>query len=209
MNKKLILGMACFGLVLTISACGTAKTPTVAGNNSSVSRRPDYGQPATQPEIRGLVKSVVGNEVTVLKIDRPQGATSTATSTASDTKTPMLSLTGGTGGAGAGGRPAGGFAGGGNRPGGPAGGTGGPGGGTNTATDRTAMLERMKAMSTGEEKVIIPVGIQMLKADSSNTGKQRAMVEATISDITADKSLTIWLDASITDKKVASFVMIN
>lgn len=209
MNKKLILSMACFGLVLTLSACGTTQTPTVAGNNNpapGTNRRPDYGQPKTQPEIRGLVKSVIGNEVIILKIDRPQGATSTATSTASGTKTPILSLTGGTGDTG--GRPAGGFAGGGNRPGGQ-GGLGGPGGGTNTATDRTAMLERMKAMSTGEEKVIIPVGIQMLKSDSSNTGKQRSMVEATISDITADKSLTIWLDASVSDKKVASFVMIN
>ena len=64
-------------------------------------------------------------------------------------------------------------------------------------------------MSTGEEKVIIPVGIQMLKADPNNTGKQRTMVEATISYITADKMVTIWLDATVTDKKVASFVMIN
>lgn len=200
MNKKLILSMACFGLVLTLSACGTTQTPTVTDNNSFAPRRPDYGQPKTQPEIRGLVKSVIGNEVTILKIDRPQEATSTATSTESGAKTPILSLTGGTGDTG--GRPAGGFAGGGNRP-------GGQGGGTNTETDRTAMLARMKAMSTGEEKVIIPVGIQMLKSDSSNTGKQRSMVEATISDITADKSLTIWLDTSVSDKKVASFVMIN
>lgn len=199
MNKKLIFGTASLGLLLVLSACGTAKTPPATGSvDANNNRRPDYGQPNTQPEIRGLVKTIVGNEVTILKIDRPQQpATSTATSTESGTKTPSLSLGGTTGD-----RQGGGFIGGGGRP------NGGQDSG-NTATDRTAMLERMKAMSTGEEKVIIPVGIKMLKADPNNTTKQRNMVEASISDVTADKSLTIWLDSSITDKKVASFVMIN
>ena len=45
------------------------------------------------------------------------------------------------------------------------GGFGGPGGGPESAStsDRAAMLAKIKAMSTGEEKVIIPVGIKMLK----------------------------------------------
>lgn len=193
MKKKLILSLACFGLVLVLSACGTstAKPNGEAGNRPD--RRPDFGQPKTQPEIRGLVKSAVGNEITVLKIDMPQRGTSTATSTASSTK--RLSL-GGTG------APTGGGMGmgiGGGRPG------EGQRGETST-TDRTALLTQMKAMSTGEEKVTIPVGIKMLKAGTEDS---RTMVEANISDITADKMITIWLDASITDKKVASFVLIN
>lgn len=209
MNKKLIFGVAILGLSVVLSACSTTSS-LITTKNGGANRRPDYGQPTTQPEIRGIVKLVIGNEVTVLKIDRPQGAqggaTTTATSTNSDNQTPTLSL-GGTTGTRQGG---GGFTGG-SRPQG-AGGSGGGftgGGSGNTATDRTAMLERLKAMSTGEEKVIIPVGIKMLKSDPSNTTKQRIKIEATISDITADKNLTIWLDASITDKKVASFVMIN
>jgi len=196
MNKKLLFGLAGLGLLLILTACGTNNSAPTTADSGKANRRPDYGQPKTPPEIRGLVKSVVGNEATILKIDQFQrGATTTTTSTTADTRTPNLSLGGTTGGQGRGG-----FSGEGGRP---------QGGGNNSTTDRTAMLERIKAMSTGEEKVIIPVGIQMLKADSNSTSKQRTMVEATINDITADKMVTIWLDATVTDKKVASFVMIN
>jgi hypothetical protein len=219
MNKKLTFGVAIIGLSLVLTACGTTKAPTASSSSPTATgggpnnRRPDYGQPSTPPEIRGLVKSVVGNEITVLKIDQTQRtASSTASSTnqnAATSGTPTLSLGGSTGGRQGGG--GGGFAGGGARQGGGGGfaGAGGAVGGTNSATDRTAMIARLTAMSTGEEKVIIPIGIKMLKADPNSTGKQRTMVEATISDVTADKMLTIWLDPSVTDKKVAEFVLIN
>lgn len=193
MNKKLIFGSACLGLILVLTACGTSdsKTNQIEGHPD---RRPDFGQPKTQPEIRGVVKSTVGNEVTVLKVDMPQRASGTPTSTASSTK--RLSL-GGTQGA-----PTG--------PGGPGGGMGGGrpegGPGENSTTDRETLMAQIKAMSTGEEKVTIPVGIKMLKA---GTDDPHSMVEANISDVTADKMITIWLDASVTDKKVASFVLIN
>ena len=35
------------------------------------------------------------------------------------------------------------------------------------------------------------------------------MIEASLSDITPDKSITIWLNSDVTDKKVAEFVLIN
>ena len=194
MKKKLIFGSACLGLVLVLSACGTATNSTQNAKGAGEARpdrRPDFGQPKTQPEVRGVVKSVVGNEVDILKIDQPQRATSTATSTAGTTgrlNTGGGTRTGGMGMGMGGGRP------------------GGEGGGANSTTDRTALLAQIKAMSTGEEKVIIPVGIKMLKSSADGT---RTMVEANISDVTADKMITIWLDASVTDKKVASFVLIN
>lgn len=193
MKKKLIFGSACLGLVLVLSACGSSTNPTQnakGGTEVRPDRRPDFGQPKTQPEVRGVVKSVVGNEVDILKIDQPQRATSTATST--NKTAGRLS---------AGGVPSGAGMGiGGGRPGGEG------GGGANSTTDRTALMAQIKAMSTGEEKVIIPVGIKMLKSSTDGT---RTMVEANISDVTADKMITIWLDASVTDKKVASFVLIN
>lgn len=193
MKKKLIFGSACLGLVLVLSACGTATNSTQNAKGTGEARpdrRPDFGQPKTQPEIRGVVKSAVGNEVTVLKIDQPQRATSTATSTSGTTG--RLNVGGGTRSGGMGGF-------GGGRP-------GGEGGSGSATTDRTALLAQIKAMSTGEEKFIIPVGIKMLKASTDGT---RTMVEANISDVTADKMITVWLDASVTDKKVASFVLIN
>jgi methyl coenzyme M reductase subunit C len=78
--------------------------------------------------------------------------------------------------------------------------------GANSETDRATLMAQMKAMSTGEETITIPVGIKMLKAGTDNP---RSMVEANISDVTADKMITVWLDSSVTDKKVASFVLIN
>jgi hypothetical protein len=200
MNKKLIFGSTCLGLVLVLSACGTTNYVGGVNNNPGLNeagvnrpdRRPDFGQPKTMPEVRGLVKSVVGTEVAILKIEQAQRGSSTPTSTETTARRTALSL----GGSGA---PTG------------RGGMGGFGGGrpdenNNSTTDRTALLAQMKAMSTGEEKVVIPVGIKMLKTSNDGT---RTMVEANISDITADKMITIWLDASVTDKKVASFVLIN
>jgi hypothetical protein len=188
MKKKLIIGSLCFGLVFVLSACGTENSQTTKTETDRFERRPDFGQPKTQPEVRGVVKSVIGNEVSVLKVDMPQRASSTDTTTASSTRRLSIGTTqdvpgGGMGMGMGGGRP-----------------------GEDATTDRETLMAQVKAMSTGEEKVTIPVGIKMLKA---GTDDSRSMVEANISDITADKMITIWLDASVTDKKVASFVLIN
>lgn len=187
MKKKLILGLACLGLTLTLSACGTAVKKDEAANYRP-NRRPDFGQPSSQPEIRGLVKSIIGNEATVLKIDQPQRglASTTATSTANTRR--ATSFTAGTRGGDM------------RAPGGQTGAAG------TASTDRTALLEQLKEMSTGEEIITIPVGIKMLKADTNNP---KTMVEASIADITADKMITVWLNPAVTDKKVADFIMIN
>lgn len=187
MNKKLIFSSACLGLILVLSGCGTS-SQTSNQVEGRPDRRPDFGQPKNQPEIRGVVKSTIGNEVTVLKVDMPQRASSTATSTASSTRRLSLGSSQDGPGGGMGMRMGGG------RP------------GENSSTDRETLMAQIKAMSTGEEKVVIPVGIKMLKAGTEDS---RSMVEANISDITADKMITIWLNASVTDKKVASFVLIN
>lgn len=202
MNKKLLFSISGLGLLLILSACGSSTTASLnsggqtPAKNIGTNRRPDYGQPTSSPEIRGLVKTIIGNEVNILKMDQVRGATSTEARASSTPRMPSLSLAGTESGGGRG--PGGGF-----------GGGRGQGGDTGAATDRTAMLARVKAMSTGEEKVIIPVGIKMLKADPNSSAGKRTMIEATLSDVIADKMLTIWLDNSVTDKKVASFVMIN
>ena len=200
-----------FAFLLALSGCSKSqannnqKSPDTNGTQQgSGSRTPDFGQPNRPADIRGVVKSIIGNEATILKVDITGGrggamASSTGTASASGTRTaPAISLNGGA----QGGIPGGGQ---GGR------GFGGAGGGPGTGgtTDRTAMLARLKAMSTGEEDVLIPVGIQMLKSSTDTNTKKRTMVEATISDVTADKTITIWLNSSVTDKKVAEFVLIN
>jgi len=229
MKRNLAIFTALIAFLFVLTGC--SKTPANTQNNQngqqgnqtnksgqdqnlsrSRQRMPDFGQPDKKADVRGVVKSIIGNEVTVIKIDMTNGRASSSpdkTSGASSTdiqSKPAVSLAGaesGTGRGGMGGRGAGG-------PG--AGGPGGFGGGQST-TSRADMLAKLEAMSSGEDKIIIPVGIKMLKADtgsgSGSGSTQPNMVEATLADVTADKMLTIWLNASSTDKKIAEFILIN
>jgi len=174
-------------MALTLSACGAKKE---VGNERPGQRMLDFGQPEAMPSLSGLVKSVLGNEVTILKIERPSFDKETTKdrekSNDSEKKT-TLSLGVGTGM-------------------GKVRGMGGvkPGG----ERDEDTMIAMMKTMSTSEEKVIIPVGIRMLKNDSEEAGKPE-MVEATLEDIKQDTMLMIWLDESVSDRQVAKFVVVK
>lgn len=197
-NKNfLLISLALFVCLLTLSGCSSKSTsPTNSQNSNNPatpqvggrrnSRMPDFGQPDRSADMRGVVTSIVGNEVTVLKIANNQGrrASSSNETTASGTQAaPAISLNGGSGRVRGG---QGGFGG------GPDGGVGRGGSGT---TDRAAMLANLKAMSTGQEKIIVPVGIKMMKSEMDAAGK-RTMIEASLVDITADKMITVWLNTS-------------
>jgi len=211
MKKRNFLILPLFlTLIFLISACSFGKNQAnrQVGNQNSGSansvgrgepRMPDFGQPDRLPDLRGLVKSVTGNEVVILKVDLRGGRNDQASSTrpeaengqAPQGQAPAASLNG------PGGQNQRFDMMGGSRP------------GEEDASARADMLARLKEMSTGEETVTIPVGIKMLKPQVDTATKQRTMVEATLNDITADKTITIWLNASVTDKKVAEFVLIN
>ncbi|MEI6529156.1 MAG: hypothetical protein WCN88_01965 [Candidatus Falkowbacteria bacterium] len=218
-NKKgVLISLAIVACLPVLTGCSnktatttnlqnTQNTPA-QGSGQRNGRMPDFGQPDRQADVRGVVTTIVGNEVTVLKIAANQGrrASSTnetnASSSPRNQDAPSLSLGGNMEGRPAAGQAGpGGFAGG--RPGGP---DGGPGGGG--TTDRAAMLASLKAMSTGQETIVIPVGIKMMKSENDATGK-RTTVEASLADVTADKMITVWLNTSVTDKKIADFVLIN
>jgi hypothetical protein len=217
-KRIFILSALLLGGVFALTACSKAPATGANPQNPSQSasgtpqakgagrnRMPDFGQPSRPADIRGVVKSITGNEADILVVNMGDGrggqnASSTPNANASGTKqAPAISL----GGSGAGRQGGfGGYAGGqGGR-----GGSGGAGGGG--AADPAAMLARLKAMSTGEDTVVIPVGIKMLKS-STDANNKRTYVEASLSDVVSDKTVTIWLNSSVTDKKVAEFVLIN
>lgn len=225
-NKKfLLISLTLFMSVFVLTGCSkissdkqtTNKTDGQANNQASQGqnnprgagrRLPDFGQPNKPADIRGVVKSVTGNEATVIKIDVGAGGRNASSSLEKNTdgsastsqNKPSISLAGN--GAQGNRRMMGGTGG----PGVP-GGAGGPEG--DTASSRVAMLENIKAMSTGEEKIVIPVGIQMLKSNINSDTKKSEMIAATLGDVTTDKMITIWLNASFTDKKIAEFILIN
>ena len=183
MKKSLIFLIFLFAVGIIFSGCAKKQV----NNQVSEFRRPDFGQPEGRADIMGLVKSVTGNEVTILKIDRPaegEGRFNNNETKIDDEK--KSSLGGSTDarmpGMGRGMR----------KP---------------DADMQAQMLEKMKEMSSGEEKVLIPVGIRMLMPDTSSEDKT-SVLEASLSDIKIDKMIQIWLDENSTDRKLADFVMI-
>ena len=148
-----------------------------------------FERPEEKAAISGIVKTVIGNEVTVLKIERQMsGENNNIEESEIDKDIDSEKEQ----------RPASGMG----------GGMGMGMGGTRSTTetdseDIDARLEMLKSMSTGEEKIIIPVGIKILKNEDGE------MIEATLNDIVKDKMLLVWTDEDITDKNVANFVVIN
>jgi len=189
MKKTIIflLFLSIFGLVLT----GCANKD---GENNNTERKgnrmPDFGQPEGFADIKGLVTKVVGNEVTVLKIERPEGfgEKNNNENTEDGDRKQTASLGGGMTG-------------------------GGPergdrmGGANRDDIDKDAMIKKMKEMGSVEETIVIPVGIQMLKPDIES-GDKPDMLEASLGDIEKDVMLNIWLDENVSDRSVAFFVLI-
>ncbi len=197
--KKIVV-LALFIAIFVFSGCTkeqTQKQDNTVNKDDFAMRRPDFGQPEREVDIRGLVKSIVGNEITILKIDPStrfarsgQDGEQEGEENDKDQKSGSLGI-GMTGG----GRMSG--MGRGSR----------PGSGEVDAGMQTEMLERMKEMSTGEETILIPIGIQMLKP--SDNIEKIEMVEATFEDVDQDKMIQVWLNQDITDRKVAEFVLIT
>ncbi|MBU4216749.1 hypothetical protein L6270_02915 [Candidatus Parcubacteria bacterium] len=176
-----------------VNSVGDKNTTTSsAGRRPDGVRMPDFGQPDRAPDTMGIVKSIVGNEITILKIERPNGGQGSATSTEQKRS---LNLSGATG-----------------VPGSGAGLSGGMRGASGGTVDRAQMLENMKKQSTGEMKIIIPVGIKMLITDAAataNAGTPPKMNEATLADVKQDKMLNIWLNQDVKDQSVAEFVFVR
>ena len=186
MKKSLIFLVFLLAVGIIFSGCAKKQV----NNQVSEFRRPDFGQPEGRADIMGLVKSVTGNEVTILKIDRPaegEGRFNNDEAKIDDEKKASL------GGGATGGRM--------------------PGMGRGMIKNADAdvqaqMLEKMKEMSSGEETVLIPVGIRMLMPDTSSEDKT-SVLEASLADVKIDKMVQIWLDENSTDRKLADFVMIT
>jgi hypothetical protein len=193
MKKVYVLGLFLIAISLFLSACNLSKNQAdnLPGKQRK-ERMPDFGQPESNPDVSGIVKSITGNEVTILKIDFPGSGQKESNSEQDKEKNNTRAIGVSTGG-------------------GMRGGPGMMGGGRQNQDEasKKEMLEKIKEMSTGEETITIPVGIQMLKPDIESEQKTPQMAEASLSDISLDKMIRVWLDAGVTDKKVASFVMIT
>lgn len=173
-----------FGLLFIFILAGCAKQSGGEENKDSAiiagkdgGRLIDFEKPEERPDVSGIVKTIVGNEVTILKINRP-GESGDKSGDGIETGTKEASSRFGSGAMGMGGR-------------------------MKMLSGDDEVLEALKRMSSGEEKIIIPVGIKMLKNDGEE------IVEANLSDIKKDSILTVWNNKDISDRNVAVFVLIK
>ncbi len=197
--KIISYSVAIILISVTLTACGkqeqiTKKENSNINNGGAEFRRPDFGQPERTPDVMGLVKSVVGNQVTILKIDRgseeEREARRKEMQESGDTKAaPAIGGAPTMHGMGMGGMRSGGSSG----------------------RSEADMLAMMKDRSTGEMVVTVPVGIRMLKTDPSSVPGERkgspVLIEGTLEDVKQDKMISIWLNNDIKDRKIADFVL--
>lgn len=193
MKKYLILAVILLA-PLAFTAC-TKKTNEDGVNKQNFDkqgrRMPDFGQPERNPDSMGLVTKVLGNEITILKIERPERSSGDEDSEENDSKEDKKTLSSGAN----------------TRM--PGMGMRGAGRGERNSEDfdEEAMIERMKEMSTGEITFTVPVGIQMLKSDTES--EEAEMIEANLSDIETNSMITVWLNENIEDRRVAEFVLVR
>ncbi|MEA3398846.1 MAG: hypothetical protein U9R06_03875 [Patescibacteria group bacterium] len=192
-GKKLFIFLGIFLFAITILTACVGENQNNKAITRGEFRRPDFGQPDRAPDMMGIVKSIAGNEVVILKIDRPSDEErmviqEEAGNEATERRSPSLGGSGTIHGTGRGmiGRT---------------------GGGDRTEAER---IEMMKSRAVGEDKIMIPVGIRMLKIEIGNVAdKTLEVIEATLEDVKQDKILNIWLNKDVTDRQLAEFVFVR
>ncbi|MEA3398845.1 MAG: hypothetical protein U9R06_03870 [Patescibacteria group bacterium] len=179
---KFIIFLSILFLGIALSGCSTENT--IEGD---IQASEEAKLPGRQADIIGLVKSIVGNEIKIIKID--MAVSEELDDSTKDDQATSLTLSGTTGMRGSGM------------------GSGG-GGGIGDPADRIAKL---KERSIGEVTVIAPVGIPIfdsIKNEDEDAEQKRLLEEASFSDISVEKMVNIWLDQNISDRKVAEYVSI-
>ncbi|MDD3303189.1 MAG: hypothetical protein PHN31_06555 [Candidatus Gracilibacteria bacterium] len=73
-------------------------------------------------------------------------------------------------------------------------------------TARTELKEQINSSTLGEKKVIVPVGIPIIKKTA--TGPDSPSIEASIADFKVGQYVSVWMDTTIEDREVAEFVKI-
>ena len=144
---------------------------------STVNNRPER-----VADVTGIVKSIVGNELVINQVDMEavrEEMKANMPEGAEPNKEEGSNLVG--------------------TQTGPSGGIPGMGGGmrTNSTGDAREVMDKiMKEHSLGDVKVLVPVGIPMYSRGE----------EASLVDLTVGSNITIWLNSSVEDRKIAEFV---
>lgn len=224
-----VVAIAGAALYFTGAGNGLFKSSSNAAGSNGTPAVATIKNPERTPEIMGLVESVSGNEVKILLLDASTMPGANKSVGSGSANAAGGTDTGGTKPDRSGSRPTGQS---GDRQAGQA-----QGGSGNAGAARATMIAELKKKSLGEETVTVPVGIQMTKrggnrpsGNGASGGSGKAPqggnnanpqggnnqapqggggVQASLSDLTVDSMVSIWLNPKVTDKKVAEFVSIR
>jgi len=186
MFKAILIAIAVPTLLILVTGCSVQDKNSsnqedqarVKGENSNI--------PETKADIVGIVKSMIGNEITIIQIDmeamrEQMMADKESTGDDIEEKKENNFVSGQSGGMGPGMRG---------------------GGGRTKLTDeqKEGMQAKMLENSLGDIKVIFPVGIPMYKTRNA---------EASLADVVVGSSVTVWLNDSVVDRSIAKYVIIK
>lgn len=184
------------------------------GKNSGAQTQASSSVPDRDPDIVGMIDSVNGNQVTILKFDPSvildlpmiQNSNNSQKNNASKN---AISLGQSGGGMIVGGGGGGGF----NRSGGSGStrtGSSGGGGGQNSGSsgsNRQTIIAEIKAVSKGKEMITVPIGIPIVKADAGSSGSKAQ--GGSFIDLTSDTMVKVWLSNTNDGKNTAGVVEIT
>jgi hypothetical protein len=181
MYKKFsLLFVLMLGILVLSTGCGNSKNSN--NSNSSTKDGSKYNNRDNPADIVGIVKSIVGNEAVIAKIDMEKMKQQRQQNMTEEQKEKMKSNLTSQSGA----RPGGGM------------GMRMRGGANNDQRDE--MSAEMLKNSTGDVKITIPVGISIKKS-----GQQ----EGSLVDIKNGVMINIWLNETVTSTKVAKSIILR
>ena len=183
-----------FFIIFALSACSGGEQKRELTNNFQAQKNKiiDFKEPQERADIVGVVESIIGNKVKILKIDRMSNMDKSSeenneeNSKNQESKAKAIGVNNM--------RMPGRI----------------PGGGMkrNSEGDSVSRVEKLKSLSTGTETVIIPVGIKIFQKEAGEVSL------ASLSDIKRDQMIRVWLsdgelDKNVEEYKRANFAIIN
>jgi len=192
MKKAIIFAVFILSL-FGLSACTGQSSDNNEIKNTQNTGDINIQRPERTSDIAGVIRSINGNEMLVALMNRSAQSEVDPNTEESDSKSSAdlssaLSRTSG-----------------GMRPGG--------GGGTGAGSDMSEADRLAMILEKSEEnvKVLVPVGIAMIKGGAMGAmDEEEAEVEvASFSDLVAGKTVNVWLDQAHEDRKVAEFISVR
>lgn len=177
--KKKILIVSILLLAVVILS-GCSSTEISQTNSLVGENEANISFPTTKADVGGMIKSIVGNQVEIAIIDMPERDGDQSNKDNTGDEANLTTAFGG--------------------------GTDmsrGMGGGGGEGNDRDSMATEMMVNSKESVSVIVPVGILMTKIVE---GEEQSVI---FSDLEVGTMLSVWLDESVIDRKVAKFLSIR